>query len=324
MQTRLRDVAADLSEATRTLDVLRRAREIVEGQLRASRLKSAEAESKVADSAARVESFAKERERNEAAVKEIESRLTTSIVQLEAAKSESESRLAERFSEIAALTRLLGDRDAHIGSMREQIADRDTKLARLSLEKETENQSLRAQMAENETRLARLSLEKEAENQGLRAQMTENETRLARLSVSQEQATHEAQTLERALASAKSKLADAESSLSERFSEIARITNKFLEKDVLARKFEEHATWLRSMALILVPASRSWRSRLSAWLPLAIHRTRQMDRLRREGIFDSAAYLAAHPDVARASVEPFRHYLAHGIREGRRLGVEGR
>jgi len=183
---------------------------------------------------------------------------------------------------------------------------------------------MREQIADRDTKLARLSLDQEAENHSLRAQMAENETRLARLSVVQEQATHEAQTLERALASARSKLADAESSLSERFSEIARITNKLLEKDVLARKFEEHATWLHSMALILVPASRSWRSRVSAWLPLAIHRTRQMDRLHRERVFDSAAYLAAHPDVARASAEPFRHYLAHGIREGRRLGIEGR
>jgi hypothetical protein len=33
--------------------------------------------------------------------------------------------------------------------------------------------------------------------------------------------------------------------------------------------------------------------------------------------FDAQAYLAAYPDVAAAGVNPFSHYLRHGMREGR-------
>lgn len=37
--------------------------------------------------------------------------------------------------------------------------------------------------------------------------------------------------------------------------------------------------------------------------------------------FDAAAYLEANPDVAKAGVDPARHYLEFGRREGRRLKV---
>lgn len=39
------------------------------------------------------------------------------------------------------------------------------------------------------------------------------------------------------------------------------------------------------------------------------------------GNFDASAYLAANPDVAKAGVDPARHYLEFGRREGRRLKV---
>jgi len=35
-------------------------------------------------------------------------------------------------------------------------------------------------------------------------------------------------------------------------------------------------------------------------------------------LFDGAAYLALHPDVAAANLDPFLHFVAHGISEGRR------
>lgn len=37
--------------------------------------------------------------------------------------------------------------------------------------------------------------------------------------------------------------------------------------------------------------------------------------------FDASAYLEANPDVAKAGIDPGRHYLEHGRREGRRLKI---
>ena len=50
--------------------------------------------------------------------------------------------------------------------------------------------------------------------------------------------------------------------------------------------------------------------RTSAWL--------QALRIRRSGVFDSKFYLKRYPDVARAGLDPVRHYLRHGAKEGRK------
>jgi glycosyltransferase involved in cell wall biosynthesis len=39
--------------------------------------------------------------------------------------------------------------------------------------------------------------------------------------------------------------------------------------------------------------------------------------LEADGLFDPAFYLESHPDVARAGIDPRRHYVLHGAREGR-------
>jgi hypothetical protein len=44
---------------------------------------------------------------------------------------------------------------------------------------------------------------------------------------------------------------------------------------------------------------------------------RQARRIRDSGGFDASAYLLANPDVAASGVEPLRHYLSAGAKEGR-------
>jgi hypothetical protein len=44
---------------------------------------------------------------------------------------------------------------------------------------------------------------------------------------------------------------------------------------------------------------------------------RRKTQLRR-ALFDRAFYLREYPDVAAAGVDPWRHYLRHGAREGRK------
>jgi hypothetical protein len=40
-------------------------------------------------------------------------------------------------------------------------------------------------------------------------------------------------------------------------------------------------------------------------------------RKRRPTLFDKTYYLETYPDVAKAGVDPYRHYISHGVREGR-------
>ena len=46
---------------------------------------------------------------------------------------------------------------------------------------------------------------------------------------------------------------------------------------------------------------------------------RKLHKLNRAGLFDGQAYLDLYPDVAEASMDPLRHYLLHGMEEGRTL-----
>ena len=47
-------------------------------------------------------------------------------------------------------------------------------------------------------------------------------------------------------------------------------------------------------------------------------RAGRLQALSRMGLFDADYYLATHPDIAQAGVEPFEHFFDHGWKEGRR------
>lgn len=113
----------------------------------------------------------------------------------------------------------------------------------------------------------------------------------------------------------------AEVQLAERFNEIAQMTRMLGETESAAQVSDEHIAWLRQVSIVLLNGSNSasLKSRLTALLPAPIRSKKQIARLKRQGIFDSEAYLAANPDVAEAGLDPLWHYINHGIGEGRRL-----
>jgi hypothetical protein len=43
-----------------------------------------------------------------------------------------------------------------------------------------------------------------------------------------------------------------------------------------------------------------------------------MQLLLADGLFDAESYLAHYPDVQQAGMDPLRHYIWHGMGEGRR------
>lgn len=76
--------------------------------------------------------------------------------------------------------------------------------------------------------------------------------------------------------------------------------------------------WLKQVLPLLYRGS----TRLEGALPSRIRQQQLLGKLKARKLFDAGAYLAANPDVAAVGVDPLQHYLAHGIWEGRQLGIE--
>ena len=52
-------------------------------------------------------------------------------------------------------------------------------------------------------------------------------------------------------------------------------------------------------------------------LPARLRLKRKLERLRRSGLFDAEWYLREYTDVAEAGIDPLRHYIEFGAKEGR-------
>lgn len=118
----------------------------------------------------------------------------------------------------------------------------------------------------------------------------------------------------------------AEARLKERFREIATMTTMLAEKEATARQSQEQVARLRQISTVLMngTAGGSLKARLALLMPESTRLRKRKARLKRAGIFDADAYLAANPDVAAAGEDPLWHYINHGIAEGRPIGEEPR
>lgn len=76
--------------------------------------------------------------------------------------------------------------------------------------------------------------------------------------------------------------------------------------------------WLRHVHIALAAQPFWW-----SLLPKRSRRARERLLLQANGLFDSADYLACNPDVEAAGMDPLRHYIWHGISEGRNRGASG-
>lgn len=109
-------------------------------------------------------------------------------------------------------------------------------------------------------------------------------------------------------------LREAEKSISERFDEIASLTRFLSEAEAAGRQAAEHREWLAEIHAQLAKSPKWW-----VLLPQAWRASRQLDLLRRASLFDGASYLNLYPDVASEGMDPLRHFILHGMKEGRRL-----
>ena len=98
----------------------------------------------------------------------------------------------------------------------------------------------------------------------------------------------------------------------DRFDEIATLTRLLQEKEsrgaggVLSEKDESAKA---------IPGVSD--SRLTRFLPGRLRVRFQIQQLRKSGVFDPEWYVGYYEDIAKAGVDPYRHFVVHGAAEGR-------
>lgn len=104
----------------------------------------------------------------------------------------------------------------------------------------------------------------------------------------------------------------AEQKLAARFDEIARLTRLLVDEGERVSQAAADAEWLRQVNQLAQGFPRWW-----AAMPARLRRRREHARFRRAGLFDAGGYLELYPDVAADGMDPLRHYILHGMGEGR-------
>ena len=98
----------------------------------------------------------------------------------------------------------------------------------------------------------------------------------------------------------------------ERFRELARMAELVLRQDRELARITSNNGWLQQLSSYLLDRPLWW-----SLLPARRRKRKERKALRRERIFDTQTYCELHPDVKASGIDPLRHYLEHGMDEGR-------
>ncbi len=104
------------------------------------------------------------------------------------------------------------------------------------------------------------------------------------------------------------------SDLNKHLVEKSELVEKLAERQLDVEKHQATAEWLRQVHAALGSPPSWWQLLPSSW-----RRRREHRRLLRRGLFDEQKYIARYPDVAAAGMDPLRHYIMHGLPEGRQI-----
>lgn len=219
-----------------------------------------------------------------------------------------EQAIAAAHDQITALQQQLAQAQA---AAEQQAEARTADLAQLTLMLKAQEDAAEQAAAEASANLAeaqRLSQQVEqlakAANEAEAAQAA-SRAEAQRLSQQVAQLTSAASTAEAARTASERKLAA-------RFDELARLTAILSEESRRAEASDTQSQWLRDVRRLEESFPAWWAIMPAAWRQRRTHR-----RYARAGLFDAAAYLALYPDVATEAMDPIRHYILHGMAEGR-------
>jgi hypothetical protein len=114
-----------------------------------------------------------------------------------------------------------------------------------------------------------------------------------------------------------------EKRLQDRFQEIAALTRIIRERDARIKQADRQLEWFRRVLSAFTKGFSPLRkSGIKAWLPYFYIRKKIRFSLKREKLFDPDIYIALYPDVSGKHIDPFRHYILHGIQEGRKISKD--
>ena len=164
-------------------------------------------------------------------------------------------------------------------------------------------------------RYERLTLEHADLDRKLKSSVKDSERRLRAVEKDADRFEARFQEAKAELECAHEAAAVGEEKLADRFKELAALTALLQEQELRNQEARERLRWLAALDE-QVRAQPSWWN----FMPASWRRKREQDGLKRAGLFDGEAYLAANPDVAAEQYDPLRHYVIHGIHENRRRG----
>lgn len=104
----------------------------------------------------------------------------------------------------------------------------------------------------------------------------------------------------------------AERRLRDRFDEIAALTRALQEKEIHRGRGTNSKSYESAAAIPGVSGSGFTRL-----FPRRLRIRYQIQQLRKSGIFDPEWYVGYYEDIAKAGVDPYRHFIVHGAAEGR-------
>jgi hypothetical protein len=217
-------------------------------------------------------------------------------------------------------TDAIGARMREVTQLRQEAEARKVEGERIRAENAAEARKYDAEKRALEQRLE----ERFDEIAMLTKMVTEKQERAERLladkSVEGKQFETERQGLEQRLAAQAQKFnvekRALEQRLKERFDEIAVLTKMVMEKQTRAEKLQHASEDIRrAMAALLDVDQKTLFGKIGFVRKARVRKRAAL--LQRCEIFDADWYRQRYKDVADAGVDPLRHYVEHGIREGR-------
>ena len=110
----------------------------------------------------------------------------------------------------------------------------------------------------------------------------------------------------------KSLLARMGSDLNQHLVEKSELAQKLNQRQFEVEHHQATSEWLRQVHATLRSTPWWWRLVLPSW-----RRRLESRQLLSQGLFNEQNYLERYPEVAAAKLNPLRHYIMHGLAEGR-------
>jgi hypothetical protein len=222
------------------------------------------------------------------------------------------------FGEIVALTQMLREKEQEVDAISEDLRSTRETFTQQLLETETARRR-EAQDVHEATSTERALLNQQIEQLSMlaaqyHAREAENAALVQRLESERAEAIRAHENSETALKAVEALLMERD----ERFNTLSRTVAEY---DSARQLSQNKVLWLREALAVLLDLDTGKPALLTRRLT-ALQHARRSARLKMLGLFDDDAYLAAHPDVAADGRDPLRHYILHGLEEGRARGIE--